>query len=158
MSKIAFKSIDYRRKTLFNIIRYGNEDQNKGLQKIRLALALVKQYSPNGGAISQSIENAIKEDYEKIPAEIISDYILTHLKNENLFKLAKSLEFEAFKTSLIGFDSLPIEEKAFLGILMDFIYIDREKFANKWHTNSAFVQQGTIIDENVFPKTESLFK
>lgn len=157
LAKIPFKSNEEKRKVILNVIRYGDEDSNRGLEKIRVASALVERFAPNGRALAVSMENAIREDYEKIPAEIISDFVMSHLKNEGLFRLAKSLEFEAFRTSLQGFDSLTIEEKSFLGVLMDFSNIDREKFANYWISKSPPLNAEKISSTSNEIRTGSLF-
>ena len=150
LSKIPFKSNEEKRKAIHNVIRYGDEDNERGLEKARIAYALVEHYLPNGRAASLSMKNAMEEDYKKIPVEIISDYILSNLKNEGLFRLAKSLEYQAYKDSLLGFDSLEIEEKSFLGVLMDFTGIEREKFANGWISSpSDKIEENIKIAENL---------
>jgi hypothetical protein len=133
LAKVSFKSAEDRRNTILNVIRYGNEDEMAGTEKIRVAAALIERYAPNGRAISQSMQNAVREDFSKIPAEIVADHLLLQLKGDSLFRLAKSLEFEGFRQQLNGFDSLNIEEKSFLGALLDFTSLERSAVANAWH-------------------------
>ncbi|WP_426231070.1 hypothetical protein [Pararhizobium sp. DWP3-4] len=133
LAKVSFKSGEERKKALLNVIRYGDEDEARGLAKVRVAAALVEQYAPNGGAVARAMTNAIRAGYDKIPAEIISDHVLNHLRNESLFKLARDLEFRAFTRELAGFDSLSLDEKAYLGALIDFVGGDRRAFAGAWH-------------------------
>lgn len=144
IAKVSFKSAEDRRKAILNVIRYGNEDYASGTEKIRVAAALIERYSPNGRAVSQAMLNSIQEDFEKIPAEIIADHILAQVKGDGLFRLARSLEFEGFRKQLRGFDDLTLEEKAFLGVILDFIGVERSKFANAWKvvTSEAFLSDG----------------
>ena len=132
LTNVSFKPIDEKRKTIVNVVRYGDDNEERGLEKVRVATRLVERYAMNGSAISQSIANAVKGDYEKVPAEGIADYVLTHVKAGGLFQLARDLEFRGFHTNLVGYDSLSAEERALLGVLLDFSEIDRKSFATGW--------------------------
>lgn len=137
LTKVSFKSSDERRKTILNVIRYGEEDEERGLEKVRIATALIERYAPNGRAVAQSVSQSIRSDYSKIPAEIISDHILKSLRTDGLFRVARSLELRAFSEELLGFDDLPSEDKSFLGVLLDFSGIDRSSVAESWTSSSA---------------------
>jgi len=132
LAKVSFKSAEDRRNTIINVIRYGAEDEAVGMEKVRVAAALVEHYAPNGRAISQSMLNAIREGFQKVPAEIVADHLLSQLKGDALFKLARSLEFEGFSIQSRGFDALSLEEKSFIGILLDFAGLERSQFADAW--------------------------
>lgn len=136
LARVFFKSADDRRKAISNIIRYGDEDEVPGLEKVRVAAALIERYTPNGRAVSQSMLNSIRTDLEKIPAEIITDHVLTQMKGDSLFQIARSLESEGFRTEPRGFDQLTLEEKSFLGVLLDFAGLERSTFANAWSGSS----------------------
>ncbi|MCW6058648.1 MULTISPECIES: hypothetical protein [Pseudomonas] len=137
LAKVSFKSIEDRRRTILNVIRYGDEDELVGLEKVRVAAALIERYAPNGRAISQSMMNSVQSDLQSIPAEVITDHILSQLRGDSLFRIAKSLEFEGFRVKLRSYDRLTIEERSFLGVLMDFAALERSAFANSWPDNSA---------------------
>lgn len=147
LAKVSFKSIEERRKTVLNIIRYGVEDEVTGMEKVRVAAALVERYVPNGRAVSQSMMNAVNEDLQRVPAEVVADHVLIQLKGDALFSLARSLEFEGFRDVPKGFDQLSIEEKSFLGVLMDFGAIERSTFAGGW--------DGTLPEDNTPERPES---
>lgn len=132
LAKVSFKSLEERRRTILSVIRYGAENEISGMEKVRVAAALVERYAPNGRSISQSMLNAIKEDLQRVPAEVVADHVLSQLKGDGLFRIARSLEFEGFKIEPRGFDQLPVEEKSFLGVLMDFAGHDRSAFADAW--------------------------
>jgi hypothetical protein len=118
------------------------------MEKIRIAAALVERYTANGRAISQSMMNAIKEDLQRIPAEVIADHVLTQLKGDALFRLARSLEFEGFRAHPRGFDQLSTEEKSFLSMLMDFGGIERSAYAAAWSSSLTF-NSDTQSSENI---------
>jgi len=157
LTKVSFKSADERRKTVLNVIRYGEEDESRGLEKVRIATALIERYAANGSAVAQSVSQAIKSDFSKIPAEIIADHILKNLKSDGLFRLARSLELRAFSADLLGFDDLPAEEKSFLGVLLDFSGIDRPSVAEGWVSSVAAKQVGSSIESAVVEDIGPLF-
>ncbi|WP_321447329.1 hypothetical protein [uncultured Cohaesibacter sp.] len=132
LTKVSFKSLEERRKAVLNVIRYGEADESRGLEPVRIATALIERYAANGSAVAQSVFQAIRSDYQKIPAEMIADHILKHVRADGLFRLARSLEFRAFSRDLLGFDDLPTDEKSFLGVLLDFSRIDRFSVAESW--------------------------
>jgi len=132
LAKVSLRSVEERYSTILNIIRYGHDDDVQGFEAVRLAAELVQQYVPNGRAISQTMVNAVRDGFDKVPAEIIADYVLTHMKNDGLFKVARSLEMKGFRITPMCFDELSIDEKSFLGILMDFSGVDRGAFASAW--------------------------
>lgn len=157
LTKVSFKSADERRRTVQNVIRYGEEDESRGLEKVRIATALIERYAANGSAVAQSVSQAIKSDFSKIPAEIIADHILKNLKSDGLFRLARSLEIRAFSADLLGFDDLPAEEKSFLGVLLDFSGIDRSSVAEGWVSSVAAKQVGNSIESAVVEDIGPLF-
>lgn len=149
LAKVSFKSLEDRRKTILNVIRYGDEDEVSGLEKVRVASALIERYAPNGRAISQSMLNSIQADLQKIPAEVIADYVLSQLRGDALFRIARSLEFEGFRIGLRSFDQLSVEEKSFLGVLMDFAGLERSAFAEAWSSNfSAPIEMSAHGEKN----------
>lgn len=131
LSKVAFRTIDEQKMILSNIIRFGNDDSHKGLERVRVASALVEKYLPNGRALSQAMLDDIYEDYKRINSEMIVDYVLDN-KQEILFKLGRNFEMNAFSRDLPSFDRLSQDEKSFLGIILDFSGCQRNSFANAW--------------------------
>jgi hypothetical protein len=123
------------------------------MEKVRVAAALVERYAQNGRSISQSMLNSVQADFQSIPAEIIADHVLIQLKGDALFRIARSLEYEGFKIELKGYDQLSIEEKSFLGVLMDFAGLDRSKFAEAWSGSEA--AQTTTIQSKTNSNGES---
>ncbi|MET4731880.1 hypothetical protein ABIE64_000571 [Thalassospira sp. MBR-102] len=137
MAKVSFKSFEERRKTLLNVIRFGHDDFEVGIEKIRVAAALVEKYIPNGSALSQVMISSVQKDYASIPAEIIVDFVLSHLKRDGLFQLARHLEYRGFHQNLSSFDNLSSDEKSFLGVVLDFSGSDRSSFAKSWTSEKA---------------------
>lgn len=127
-----FRSIDERREMLVNAIRYGNTDKGEGLEKLRLAAGIIRQYADNGAAIAKTVEQGFSRDLNSIPAEIIADHVVRMGKNESLFSVSRELERASYLRKCPNFDQLDIASKSFLGALFDFSSVDRAKFAEAW--------------------------
>ena len=132
LAKVSFKSSDERRKALLNVIRYGEEDEDRGLEKVRIATALIERYAQNGGALAHTVSQSIRDEYSRIPAEIIADFVLKNLKSDGLFSLARMLELRAYSRELLGYDDLSSEEKSLIGAMLDFSGLDRASIAKAW--------------------------
>ena len=132
LTGVSFRSHKERRNTIANVIRYGFEDEASGLEKVRIATALVEKYTPNGRTVAQNLEQAIRRDIERIPADEVADYVVNNLRNRRGFEFGRSLEWRAFCRNLIGFDALNSDEKSFIGLLLDYSGISREYFASGW--------------------------
>jgi len=129
LTSVSFRSHDERRNTVVNVIRYGFEDEDIGMARVRVATALIEKYASNGRTLARNIEQAVRRDFERISAEEIADYVVRNLKAREGFELARSLEGRAFNRYLVGYDALDTSEKAFLGLLLDFVGIERESVA-----------------------------
>jgi hypothetical protein len=136
-SEISFRTADERRSAFENVIRFGNLDEDSGLAQVRLATALIEKYVPNGEAISSSVTVGLKKDLSIIPADIIGEYIVNHMKLDDLFKMAKKMEFSSYLREIRSFDELDIDARSFLAVLLDFSRVDRMKFAKSWTGVSA---------------------
>ena len=158
LSKVSFKSADERRSTIQNVIRYGVEDEVRGMEKVRIATALIEKYAANGRAVAQSVAQGIKNDYAAVPAEIISDHVMKHLKSDGLFRLARLLELRAFSREVLGFDDLSAEEKAFLGTLLDFSGVDRAGVAKSWSSSKLAKEASEEVAEAVAEEIGPLFE
>lgn len=134
LSEFSFRTIEERTTALINAIRFGNTDSMIGRERIIVATELLRKYGPNGEATGRAVESAINKDLQRIPAEILGDYVAKHGRHDELFVLAKRFEHHAFSKSLTSFDSLDADEKSLLGVLLDFTAVDRAKFASAWTT------------------------
>jgi hypothetical protein len=131
-SEVSFRASEERRAALVNAIRFGDIDEAPGLERMRLAIALLEKYSSSGDTTARAVELAVKRDFKNIPAEIIAEHVVKSTKPEDLFQIAKRLEHLSFSRRLTPFDALGIEDKAFIAILLDYNGIDRNRFASCW--------------------------
>ena len=119
---------------------------------------MIEKYAQNGRAVAQSVAQSIRDDYARIPAEIIADHILKHLKSGSLFRLAQSFELRAYSKELLGFDDLSAEEKSMIGILLDFSNVERASIANNWKSSPSAKDASILIDEATIDEFGPLFE
>ena len=130
MTDVAFRPVEDRHRFLINVIRYGRADRDAGLEKVRLASALLSQFVDNGDAVGKQVLNRFEAAVEKIPAEIIADHVARMTQREPIFGSALHLEAAAYDRAGKGFDQLPSDAKGLLGVLLDFAGVSRAKFAD----------------------------
>jgi hypothetical protein len=128
----AFASPDDRRKVLIDALRFGQSETVPAIATVRTAIGLARQYAENGPIVAKQIEHGFHKDADRIPAEIIADHVPKLGAQDSLFNIARELERSAFAKTVPAFDSLSTEAKSFLGVILDFGGISREKFATAW--------------------------
>src|SRR5262249_9665273 len=69
----AFRAMAERRDLMLDAVRLGALSDEGGRQALNLALALVEKYAPGGRATATAVEARMREDIERIPAEIVAD-------------------------------------------------------------------------------------
>ena len=99
---------------------------------MRAAIGLARKYAENGGAIAKQIEYGFRADADRIPAEIIADYVKRLSASDALFNLAKSLEIASSSAEFASFDELSVEVRSLLGVFLDFNGVSRERVATAW--------------------------
>lgn len=126
----AFKTKEEMRQSLANGIRFGEPEAVNVIPHVHAAIGLARKYAENGAAVSKQIEYGFFTDADRIPAEIIGDYVTSLGDSEKLFSVARELEKEAHAAIPTPFDGLRPDARALLGVFLDFNGISREKFAS----------------------------
>jgi hypothetical protein len=125
----AFRSPEDRRQIIIDAVRFGQTESNRSVSTIKTALELARQYADNGTVVAKQIERGLHEKANAIAAEIIADYVVKVSGRSILFDLAKDLEAHSLSENLRAFDSLEVDTKSFLGVLLDFSGLSRENIA-----------------------------
>jgi hypothetical protein len=145
-SEVSLRAAEERRGALINAIRFGDIDQTAGLERIRVAIGLLQKYAPTGEVTARAVDLAVKQDFKSIPAEIIAEYVVKSTKPEDLFQIARQLEHEAFLNTVTSFDTLGLENKSFVAMLLDYSGVDRARFASCWRALPVVVEPRATVD------------
>jgi hypothetical protein len=132
ISDLAFKSTEERRQSVISSIRFGQSDAQGIVSPIRAAIGLARKYAENGQAVAKQIEYGFQTDANRIPAEIIADYVVRVSNSDALFNTARALERASASDVVPPFDRLDVESRSWLGVVLDFNAISREKVALAW--------------------------
>jgi hypothetical protein len=128
----AFSSQDERRHAIISGVRFGDAEGISTLATVRIAVGLARKYAENGAAVAKQIEYGFTGDAERIPAEIIADYVSRISTSDALFNIAREIERASSDLELPPFDDMSSEAKSLLGVFLDFNRISREKVAEAW--------------------------
>lgn len=128
----AFQSQDDRRQSIIGSIRFGESEVVAALPTIRAAIGLARKYVENGTAAAKQIEYGFYGDADRIPAEIIADYVARISASDAVFNVAREIERAATSAELLSYDQMSNDAKSLLGVLLDFNSISREKIAMAW--------------------------
>jgi hypothetical protein len=142
----AFQSHDDRRAALIGSIRFGHPEGADGLPLISAALGLTRKYAQNGAAVAKQIEYGFYREAERIPAEIIADYITQISTSDALFNVACEIERAANSVELPSYDEISKEAKSLVGVFLDFNGISREKIAAAWPMRKSSTIQANPSD------------
>jgi hypothetical protein len=128
----AFRSQDERRQSIIRGIRFGESEALAAIPTVRAAIGLVRKYAENGTAAAKQIEYGFNADADRIPAEIIADYVARISASDALFNAAREIERASTSAILPSYDQMSSEAKSLLGVFLDFNGVSREKVALAW--------------------------
>lgn len=150
----VFRSSEDRKKVIVNAIRFGQADTDPTVPIVNAALSLSRKYVDNGHAAAKQIELGFFEDADRIPAEIIADYLAKISRADALFNIAREFERALSATELPSFDQFSTEARSLLGVFLDFNGVSREKVASAWFGSKSGNSKGVQTTIN-FPNRES---
>jgi hypothetical protein len=143
----AFRSQEDRRQSIVGSIRFGESEAVAALPTIRAAIGLARKYAENGTAAAKQIEYGFYGDADRIPAEIIADYVARISASDTLFNVAREIERASSSAELPSYDQMSSEAKSLLGVFLDFNGVSREKIAMAWPRRvSALATRGVKVD------------
>lgn len=123
-------STKYR--SIISAIRFG-ESENSGIPRVvSAALSLTRRYLDNGDASAKQLELGFLADADRVPAEIIADYLVRASRADTIFNAARGLENASRQLELPAFDQLGTEARSLLAVFLDFNGVAREKVALSW--------------------------
>jgi len=120
---------------LANAIRFG-DDSKSTEEKLRWTEAAIRDFAPGGAGVAETVRNRFNDAVRLIPAEALAEVVAKMANSDRLFKAARDLEQAAYATELPSFDGLSLEAKSYLGAALDFVGLDRARFAKCWEGSS----------------------
>ena len=149
LADLAFRSKEEQRLSVLNCIRFGQSDSVDALATVRVALGLARKYLNNGAAGAKQIEYGFHTEAERIPAEIIADFVVQISATDALFNVAREIERASSGIELIPYDTMSIDARSLLGVFLDFNGIPREAIANAWKSDPFARHSGPKTDVQV---------
>lgn len=114
-----------RRKKLTDGFRYGEAGKERTEEIVNMALYLLAE----AGKANMFSEKHLKEEFSRqlseYPAELLAEHFAKIEPLNNLFRLAREFENAAYATNLILPHNAPSEHKGLIGLLCDFLKINR---------------------------------
>lgn len=107
--------------------RYGDAGQRRADEIVNTALQLLSDTSGTDIFSSTRLKEEITNQLSEYPAEMLAEYFSKSETLKHLFSAASELERLAYATTVIMPHELPSASKAFLGLMCDFLKIDRRK-------------------------------
>jgi hypothetical protein len=128
----AFRSPEERRQAIISAVRFGDVGGASTQPTVWAAIGLARKYVENGAAAAKQIEYGFASDADRIPAEIIADYVSRVSGSDALFGVAREIERASLRLELPSFDEMSGDAKSLLGVFLDFNGVSREKIAEAW--------------------------
>lgn len=125
---LAFEEVEVRRKALEEGFRYGSRGRGRTEDALGMAAQLVIAYAPEARAVGSRLRNDLMSELDKMPVDILSEFFSRSENAKELFSLARSLEARAYATAFVPPGALEAQAQAVLGVLLDFLGIDRRTF------------------------------
>lgn len=141
-SEAIFGPLEDRKRNLVEGLRFGQSDETPSLANVNLALGLVRQFADNGSAVAKNVEKKFFDHANQIPAEIIAEFVSKNSTRDTLFNIGRHLEERAYELTIAPFDALNSDCKSFIGVVLDFNGISREKFARAWKASQEKAADG----------------
>ncbi|OVE78859.1 hypothetical protein BVY01_04295 [bacterium I07] len=107
--------------------RYGNAGKERADEILRTAMQLLEDTSNSDLFSYSKLEDEIKNQLSEYPAEVLAEYFARSEVMKTLFALAGEFEQNAYAKSIIKPDVCDRNMKSLLGLLCDFLHIDRRK-------------------------------
>ncbi|MBK1795288.1 hypothetical protein JHL21_12350 [Devosia sp. WQ 349] len=155
LAEHSLLSAQDRQQVLNNGLKFGHPEGFSAIPAYRTALALIRQFGPNGNSLAREFELNIKAQAQTVSAEILSEYVSRIATGDTLYILARELENSAYLADVPSFDTLSSEGKSFLGVMLDFFSLPRENLAQSVSPRNSHPTNG--LSSNLPVGSPSLF-
>jgi len=124
---IVFLEINERKANLIEGLRYGEGGKQRTEEVVETALYLVATTGKADFITGTNIKDEFQKQLNGYPAEVLAEHFAKQESLKHLFELARTFESQAFATHLVLPGQCNSEQKAIIGLLCDFMGVDRRK-------------------------------
>lgn len=125
---LAFDPAEVRRAAVQDGFRYGNGGWSKVEHALKLTTSLIDTYAPEAAALGAKMRGQLANDAALLRVDILAEYFTRTDVTRELFNLARLFESHAFARQVIAPSTLEPSLQAVLGVILDFLSIDRVTF------------------------------
>lgn len=124
---ITLLDTELRKKSLADGFRYGDAGVERADEIVEMAVQLLVDTAKANLFSRTTLKGEINKQLSEYPAETLAEYFSKPEVLKQLFDQARGFENSAFARELAMPHQCPTEQKAILGLLCDFLKIDRRK-------------------------------
>ncbi|MEZ8127154.1 hypothetical protein ACED64_21795 [Vibrio splendidus] len=128
LKECSFLAADERKRILTEGFTYGDGGLASIKKTLNLSSALIETYIDNSSAINNQIAGKVQEEMSQLEASSLGEYFSRVDVGKKLFSISIELEKAAMSTVLLSQRELSFEARSFLGCILDYLSVDREKF------------------------------
>ncbi len=147
MKDLAFSESAAKLSALNDGLRHGSQGAAGTRRVLDFAIGLIEQYAPEQKVIIPRIKERLNRDLDAIPTKLLAEYFAKVGVSQDLFGIAKELDFAAYNAKFIAPNSLSPAAKGILGVALDFWEFDRKKLF-QYENGGSSVQDKTLIGES----------
>jgi hypothetical protein len=136
METVAFDAHEIRYATLLDGIVYGEGQEGRVQNTMKVLLEVVSQSSENGRAMASQIKASIDSQFGRVRADIIAEYFSREANAASLFSVARELEALAHSNADVDLSRVSNETKSILGVFLDYLEIPRSAMGFSGHTKT----------------------
>jgi hypothetical protein len=108
--------------------RFGSSGKNVADKVFSMAGRLMASGSGKRNVNADVYVKQLRDEAQGLPVEILTEFILRKLNGTALLELARSFESLAYSKAFTHPTLIPSENRAFIGVMLDFLNVDRQRF------------------------------
>jgi hypothetical protein len=109
-------------------LRFGSAGKAGAEKVFSIAGRLVAAYFPEQNLRAPDVAKQLRNQSHELPADVLAEFVSKTGSGKQLFDLARSFEALAFARKFTAPSEIPAEQRALVGVILDFLHVDRKGF------------------------------
>lgn len=109
-------------------LRFGSAGKAGAEKVFSIAGRLVAAYLPEQNLRGANVAKQLRNQSHELPADVLAEFVSKTGSGKQLFELARAFEALAFSRRFMPPAEIPPEQRALLGVVLDFLHVDRKRF------------------------------